>query len=142
MVARLRPSTVATRHGALDALRGTAVLWMTCFHFAFDLNHFGFIHENFYGDPLWTVQRTCILSLFLLCAGFGQAVAVPAVRGRDHVVGSQWPAGPHGRRLLPDGEVRGARQLCGCLQCRNAFLEQANSHHAPEHLIRLRVFCQ
>ena len=78
MVARARPPAVAARHGALDAVRGTAVLWMTCFHFAFDLNHFGFIHENFYRDPLWTVQRTCILSLFLLCAGFGQAVAVHA----------------------------------------------------------------
>ena len=49
---------------------------MTCFHFAFDLNHFGFIHQDFYRDPLWTVQRTCILSLFLLCAGCGQAIAV------------------------------------------------------------------
>ncbi len=78
MVARARPLANAARHGALDAVRGTAVLWMTCFHFAFDLNHFGFIHENFYRDPLWTVQRTCILSLFLLCAGFGQAVAVHA----------------------------------------------------------------
>ena len=78
MVAWPRPSAGAVRHGALDALRGTAVLWMTCFHFAFDLSHFGFIHENFYVDPLWTVQRTCILSLFLLCAGFGQAVAVHA----------------------------------------------------------------
>ena len=78
MVAHTRPAAVDTRHSVLDALRGTAVLWMTCFHFAFDLNYFGFIHENFYGDPLWTVQRTCILSLFLLCAGFGQAVAVHA----------------------------------------------------------------
>lgn len=69
---------LAARHGTLDALRGVAVLWMTCFHFAFDLNHFGFIHQDFYRDPLWTVQRTCILSLFLLCAGFGQAVAVHA----------------------------------------------------------------
>jgi len=66
------------RHWALDALRGFAVLWMTCFHFAFDLNHFGFIHQDFYRAPLWTVQRTCILSLFLFCAGFGQAMAVHA----------------------------------------------------------------
>ena len=73
---RMRPPSVVHRHGALDALRGTAVLWMTFFHLAFDLNHFGFIRENFYQDPLWTVQRTCILSLFLLCAGFGQAIAV------------------------------------------------------------------
>lgn len=55
-----------------------AVVWMTAFHFAFDLNHFGFIHQDFYRSPVWTVQRTCILSLFLFCAGFGQAVAVHA----------------------------------------------------------------
>lgn len=31
--------------------------------------------SDFYGDPFWLIQRTCILSLFLLCAGAGQAVA-------------------------------------------------------------------
>jgi uncharacterized membrane protein len=66
------------RFPALDMLRGGAVLWMTLFHFAFDLNHFGFIQQDFYRAPLWTVQRTCILSLFLFCAGFGQAMAVHA----------------------------------------------------------------
>ncbi|MES2583297.1 MAG: heparan-alpha-glucosaminide N-acetyltransferase [Pseudomonadota bacterium] len=78
MQSRARLPALTARHGTLDALRGTAVLWMTCFHFAFDLNHFGFIHQDFYRDPVWTVQRTCILSLFLLCAGVGQAVAVHA----------------------------------------------------------------
>ncbi len=34
------------------------------------------IQQNFYTDPVWTWQRTCILSLFLLCAGMGQAIAV------------------------------------------------------------------
>ena len=60
----------------LDSLRGLAVLWMTAFHFAFDLNYFGWIHQDFYRAPMWTVQRTCILSLFLLCAGLGQSLAV------------------------------------------------------------------
>jgi uncharacterized membrane protein len=60
----------------LDSLRGIAVLWMTAYHFAFDLNHFGWIHQDFYRAPVWTVQRTCILSLFLLCAGLGQSLAV------------------------------------------------------------------
>jgi uncharacterized membrane protein len=60
----------------LDTLRGFAMLWMTLFHFSFDLNYFGFIRQNFYHDPFWTIQRTCILSLFLFCAGFGQALAV------------------------------------------------------------------
>jgi uncharacterized membrane protein len=66
----------ALRFDRLDALRGLAVVWMALFHFAFDLNHFGFIRQNFYVDPVWTWQRTCIVSLFLLCAGMGQAVAL------------------------------------------------------------------
>ena len=66
------------REPFLDVLRGVAVLWMTAFHFVFDLSHFGFVHQDFYRDPVWTVQRTCILSVFLFCAGFGQAMAVQA----------------------------------------------------------------
>ncbi len=64
------------RFDRLDALRGLAIVWMALFHFAFDLNHFGLVpKQNFYTDPLWTVQRACIVSLFLFCAGLGQAVA-------------------------------------------------------------------
>jgi len=48
---------------------------MAVFHFCFDLNYYHFIRQNFHGDPFWLVQRTCIVSLFLFCAGFGQAVA-------------------------------------------------------------------
>ena len=36
---------------------------------------FGFIRQNFHADPFWTVQRTCIVTLFMFCAGVGQAVA-------------------------------------------------------------------
>ncbi len=64
------------RFARLDALRGVAIVWMALFHFCFDLNHFGFIKQNFYTDPFWTVQRTCIVSMFLFCAGFGQAIAL------------------------------------------------------------------
>lgn len=49
---------------------------MAAFHFSYDLNYFLFIHQDFHDSPLWTVQRSCIVSLFLLCAGAGQAVAV------------------------------------------------------------------
>lgn len=55
--------------------------WMTLFHFSFDLNHFGWIRQDFYRDPFWTWQRTCILGLFLLCAGAGQAVALHQGQG-------------------------------------------------------------
>jgi uncharacterized membrane protein len=76
-------SAAAARHDRLDALRALALLWMTGYHFAFDLNHFGHIRQNFYQDPVWTWQRTAIVSLFLLCAGAGQALAVQA--------GQRWP---------------------------------------------------
>ncbi len=77
------PAAPAERFDRLDALRGIAIVWMAAFHFAFDLNHFRFIRENFYTDPFWTTQRTMIVTLFLFCAGVGQAVAV--AQGQD------WP---------------------------------------------------
>lgn len=66
----------SSRFDRLDALRGVAIVWMTFYHFCFDLNHFGWITQNFYHDPFWTWQRSFIVSLFLLCAGAGQAVAL------------------------------------------------------------------
>ncbi len=52
------------------------MLWMTLYHFCFDLNHFGYIRQDFYSATLWTTQRTLILSLFLFCAGLGQGIAL------------------------------------------------------------------
>jgi uncharacterized membrane protein len=77
--------TTGERFARLDALRGVAMVWMALFHFAFDLNHFGWLQprQNFYTDALWTVQRTCIVSLFLFCAGLSLAVALHA--------GQAWP---------------------------------------------------
>jgi uncharacterized membrane protein len=70
-----------TRFDRLDALRGAAIVWMTVFHFCFDLAHFGLIQQDFKRDPLWLWQRTCIVSLFLFCAGMGQAVALHQGQG-------------------------------------------------------------
>jgi uncharacterized membrane protein len=69
------------RSDRLDALRGLAIVWMAAFHFGFDLNHFGWIRQDFYRDPVWTWQRTAIVSLFLFCAGAGQALAVRGGQG-------------------------------------------------------------
>lgn len=71
------------RFDRLDALRGVAIVWMTLFHFGFDLNHFGLLQppQDFYRDAFWTTQRTCIVGLFLFCAGLGQAVALDAAQG-------------------------------------------------------------
>ena len=59
------------------------MLWMAAFHFAFDLNHFGLIQPRqfFTTDPLWTTQRSGILSLFLFCAGLSLAVALHQGQG-------------------------------------------------------------
>lgn len=59
------------------------MVWMTVFHFCFDLNHFRYIQQDFYADPFWTWQRTAIVSLFLFTAGLGQAIAVQQ--------GQRWP---------------------------------------------------
>lgn len=61
----------------LDALRGFAMVWMTLYHLCFDLNHFGWIHHNFYDDPVWVWQRSLIVSLFLFCVGWSQALTKP-----------------------------------------------------------------
>lgn len=65
----------ASRHDRLDALRGAAVVWMALFHFGFDLAYFKLIAAQFQRDPVWTLQRVAIVSLFLFCAGMGQAIA-------------------------------------------------------------------
>jgi uncharacterized membrane protein len=79
----VRPPTVRLRFDRLDALRGAAIVWMTAFHFCFDLDHFRWIRQDFLADPFWIHQRTAIVSLFLFCAGLGQAVA--------HAQGQGWP---------------------------------------------------
>ncbi|MDF2463386.1 MAG: putative rane protein [Ramlibacter sp.] len=77
------PARQSQRYDTIDTLRGAAIVWMTVYHFCFDLNHAGWLKQNFYTDPFWILQRTAIVSLFLFCAGLGQAVAVTQ--------GQSWP---------------------------------------------------
>lgn len=74
-------SPLTGRLDRIDILRAVAMLWMTAFHFCFDLNQFGFIQANFHGDPFWTWQRSAIVSLFLFTAGLSQAVALHQGQG-------------------------------------------------------------
>ncbi|MDE1949444.1 MAG: DUF1624 domain-containing protein [Burkholderiales bacterium] len=71
------------RFARIDALRGAAIVWMAAFHLCFDLNNYRLLiaPQNFYDDPFWTRQRVCIVSLFLFCAGLGQAAALAAGQG-------------------------------------------------------------
>lgn len=57
------------------------MVWMAVFHFCYDLDHFGVIRQAFRTDPFWTTQRTAIVTLFLLCAGASQAVALHRGQG-------------------------------------------------------------
>ena len=57
-------------------INSPAMVWMTVFHFCFDLQQAGYLHTNFYANPFWTVQRTAIVSLFLFVAGLSLAVAL------------------------------------------------------------------
>ena len=68
------------RFERVDALRGLAIVWMFGFHLCFDLNLYGYLQprQAFTGDPFWTVQRSCIVSLFVFCAGLSQALALHA----------------------------------------------------------------
>jgi uncharacterized membrane protein len=79
----MKTSARPERFDRLDALRGAAIVWMAVFHFCFDLNYFRFIRQSFQTDPFWTGQRTAIVTLFLLCAGAAQAVALSQ--------GQTWP---------------------------------------------------
>lgn len=78
------PARTALRCAWLDALRGLAIVWMIGFHAAFDLNWLGFIQPRwqFNRDPLWTTQRTVIVSLFMLCAGLALALTLRQAAGR------------------------------------------------------------
>lgn len=77
------------RYDSVDALRGLAMVWMTVFHFCFDLSHLGFWPQNFRADLFWTSQRTVIVSLFLFCAGLGQAIALDQGQGWSRF-GRRW----------------------------------------------------
>ena len=72
----MKSSSAHPRYDAVDVLRGAAIVWMTVFHFCFDLNQFGYIKQNFYVDSFWTYQRAAIVTMFVFCAGLGQAIAV------------------------------------------------------------------
>lgn len=99
-------SVAAGRLDRLDALRTLAMLWMTAFHFCFDLNFMGLMpRQNFYADPFWTWQRSAIVSLFLFTAGLSQAVALHA----QGVMDMPWT-----RRLRDARFIRRWAQVAAC----------------------------
>ncbi|MFA6972669.1 MAG: heparan-alpha-glucosaminide N-acetyltransferase [Gallionella sp.] len=57
------------RYVVIDALRGFAIVLMIAYHFCFDLNYHGWIHQDFNNASFWLVARAGIVSLFLLLVG-------------------------------------------------------------------------
>ena len=63
------------RYQIIDLLRGLAIAMMFHYHFSFDLNHFGFIVQDFYHDAFWINYRSLIVSLFLGLVGVSLSLA-------------------------------------------------------------------
>lgn len=61
------------RFWEIDFARGTAILMMAAFHFAWDLNYFGVISASLY-TGYWGIFQKATLSLFLFIAGVVLAV--------------------------------------------------------------------
>ena len=57
------------RLNQLDIFRGYAIILMMFYHFAYDLNMFGYIHANPNKDTLWQISRYIIVTIFLLSMG-------------------------------------------------------------------------
>jgi uncharacterized membrane protein len=64
-----------SRIESVDALRGFAICLMIVYHFCFDLNHFGFLHQDFNYDPFWLSFRGVIVTLFLFTVGVSLQLA-------------------------------------------------------------------
>ncbi len=59
----------------LDFARGVALIAMTIFHFAFDLELFGFQEKGFITQPHWKYFARAIASSFLILTGFSLYLA-------------------------------------------------------------------
>ncbi|MBP2290469.1 DUF1624 domain-containing protein [Azospirillum rugosum] len=75
------PTNGASRLGAVDVARGTALLAMAIYHGSWDLNFLGLARFDLLDDPLWLAARTLILGSFLLLAGVSLVLATD--RGLD-----------------------------------------------------------
>ena len=69
------PAAQPVRLALIDALRGIAIALMFAYHFSFDLNYFGVLHQNFNDDPFWLTARSVILGSFAALVGVSLALA-------------------------------------------------------------------
>lgn len=67
--------TTTERYLLIDSLRGLAILLMIAYHFSFDLNMFGVLHQAFNQQIFWLTARAIIVTLFLLMVGISLVLA-------------------------------------------------------------------
>ncbi len=58
-----------------DSIRGIAMILMAIYHFCFDLNYFGVIHQNMNYHYEWLSFRAVIMTLFTGLVGVGLSLA-------------------------------------------------------------------
>jgi len=72
---------------AIDALRGIALIAMASYHFAWDLEFFGYIEAGTTGAGFWKLYARMIASSFLFLAGFSLVLGhYPSLRGRSFAI--------------------------------------------------------
>ena len=69
------PLQLKGRWLTLDILRGCAVILMIVYHFSFDLNYFGMIHQSFNYSVFWLDFRALIVTWFLVLVGISLQLA-------------------------------------------------------------------
>lgn len=93
-----QPNKAIPRIGALDSLRGLALLAMASYHFTWDLEFFGYIEQGTAVTGPWKIYARCIASTFLFLVGFSLFLA--------HGQGIRWRS--FGKRL---GQIAAAALL-------------------------------
>ncbi len=77
MKAHVSRHALHARQPLPDLIRGLAVLLMVAYHFSFDLDHYGLIHQSFNQDLRWLAFRALIVSLFMGTLGASVVLAHP-----------------------------------------------------------------
>lgn len=65
----------AQRAPLFDSIRGIAMILMAIYHFCFDLDYFGVIHQNMNYSDGWLSFRAVIMTLFTGLVGVGLSLA-------------------------------------------------------------------
>ncbi|MEQ1488293.1 MAG: heparan-alpha-glucosaminide N-acetyltransferase [Methylotenera sp.] len=71
----MNAENTSTRYALIDLLRGLAITCMIAYHFSFDLNQYGVIHQNFNESTFWLSARAVIVTSFLMLMGMSLVLA-------------------------------------------------------------------